>query len=63
MAGATSGPVMPMLDRNSTMFGVNRNGTGRLESNSPVTENKAVKINGNILSSIVSYRSNRRCQI
>lgn len=36
MADAVSGPAMPIGDRYSTMFGVSRNGTGRLASSSPV---------------------------
>jgi len=33
---AVSGPDTPMVVRNSEMFGVSRNGTGRLASRSPV---------------------------
>lgn len=32
---AVNGPVMPMDDKNSIMFGVSRNGTGLVMSNSP----------------------------
>lgn len=35
MADAVNGPVVPMFDKYSTMFGVKRNGTARLASNSP----------------------------
>lgn len=36
MADAVNGPVVPMLDKYSTIFGVKRNGTARFASSSPV---------------------------
>lgn len=36
MADAVNGPVMPMFDKNSTIFGVKRNGTARFAPNSSV---------------------------
>ena len=40
---AVSGPVTPVAVKNSAIFGVRRNGTGRLASSSPVNQRHLVR--------------------
>ncbi|KAK2172767.1 hypothetical protein NP493_930g00000 [Ridgeia piscesae] len=44
---AVSGPVTPVAVKNSAIFGVRRNGTGRLASSSPVNQRHLVSSSSN----------------